>query len=52
MDKKQDNLKPEINNLLWMNLPSAITLKEMEIIALAIFELFLSARERYPEGES
>lgn len=45
------HLKKEINNLLWMNLPATITLEKMELMSCRIFEEFIAAREKHPEGE-
>lgn len=44
-------LKMEINNLLWVNLPATITLQEMELMACRIFVEFIQARESHQEGE-
>ena len=44
-------LKMEINNLLWMNLPATMPLGEMELMACRIFEEFITARDLHQGGE-
>ena len=39
-DKASDaNLKPEINELLWRNMPGGVTLKEADVLSMVILEI-------------
>ncbi len=41
-----ENIKLEINNLIWMHGPASMTLIEAEEMACKIYELFLEAQEK------
>ncbi len=41
------DLKIEVNNLVWMHGPAAMTLGEAEKLACQIFELLVDAREKH-----
>lgn len=38
-----ENLKPEINNFLWMRLPAETTLAQAEDIAMKVFNAMIEA---------
>jgi hypothetical protein len=41
-----DKIKRSINNMLWTTLPGNTTLKEAEIIAMEIFQVFVDFEEK------